>query len=146
MVRIIQGHHLRHNQYLIIRVYNEDTANANWDKQLLKTRKGEEVNTETTDKLNIDKPTDLRTGKLLVIRGDQVSFYMPTTGFEVVTAGFDGPNRIYVRDAVILERLEYCLLIDQSGDKRYVQGPAVVFPQPTEEFYEKKQQRWSFSS
>ena len=127
MIRIIQGHHIRHNQYLVVRVYDEEIAAANWDKQLLKTRDGK----------RIEKPTDLRTGKLFVIRGDQVSFYMPTTGIEVVAFEF-GERTSYVRDAVTLERLEYCLLIDQSGDKRYVQGPSVVFPEPTEEFFEKK--------
>lgn len=35
-----------------------------------------------------------------------------------------------------MERLEYCILLDQNGDKRYVKGPDVVFPKPTEEFLE----------
>src|SRR4051812_45949448 len=30
MVRIIQGHHLRSNQYLVVRVYDEEAAKANW--------------------------------------------------------------------------------------------------------------------
>ena len=33
-----------------------------------------------------------------------------------------------------LERLEYCILKDEDGNKRYVHGPAVVFPEPTETF------------
>jgi major vault protein len=39
---------------------------------------------------------------------------------------------VYVREAVTLERLEYCILLDEDGNKRFVQGPAVVFPEPTE--------------
>lgn len=39
-----------------------------------------------------------------------------------------------MRDAVTLERLEYCILKDEDGNKRYVHGPEVVFPEPTEAF------------
>jgi len=149
MVRVIQGHHLKHNQYLIARVYNEEAAREHWNKQLLKTRTADEGGSDDVPSEEQLKPSDdLRTGKLFVIRGDQVSFYMPTTGIEVVAFEEDGSDyhsrsgrkrvRRYVRDAVTLERLEYCLLIDQSGNKRYVQGPAVVFPEPTEEFFEKE--------
>jgi hypothetical protein len=42
-----------------------------------------------------------------------------------------------VREAVTLERLEYCILLDEDGNKRFIQGPAVVFPKPTESFVEK---------
>jgi major vault protein len=40
----------------------------------------------------------------------------------------------YVRDALTLERLEYAILVDQNGKKRYERGPQVVFPEPTEAF------------
>jgi major vault protein len=75
---------------------------------------------------------DLTTGKLLIIKGTDVSFYIPPTGIEVVP----DKNGKYVRDAVTLERLEYCILLDENGDKRYVRGPDVVFPKPTETFVE----------
>ena len=39
-----------------------------------------------------------------------------------------------MREAVTLERLEYCILKDEDGNKRYVHGPKVVFPEPTETF------------
>lgn len=68
-------------------------------------------------------------GQLILIRGNKVSFYIPPTGVEVVK---DGGN--YVRQAETLERLEYCLLVDQNGKKRYVRGADVVFPKPTESF------------
>jgi major vault protein len=69
-------------------------------------------------------------GQLMLIRGTEVSFYMPPTGIEVVP---DETNQ-FVRSAVTLERLEYCILLDEGGNKRYVRGPAVVFPEPTETF------------
>lgn len=40
----------------------------------------------------------------------------------------------YVRDAGYLERLEYCILKVGITSKRYVHGPEVVFPEPTETF------------
>lgn len=76
-------------------------------------------------------PEDLTVGRLLVIRGTEVSFYIPPTGIEVVP---DETGK-YVRDALTLERLQYCILIDESGNKRYVRGPDVVFPLPTETFF-----------
>ena len=44
-------------------------------------------------------------------------------------------NGNYVREAVTLERLEYSILVDENGNKRYERGPQVVFPKPTENFY-----------
>ena len=35
-------------------------------------------------------------------------------------------QRNYVREAVTLERLEYCILLDEDGNKRFIRGPAVV--------------------
>lgn len=42
-----------------------------------------------------------------------------------------------MRNAVTLERLEYCILLDEDGNKRFIEGPDVVFPEPTERFVEK---------
>src|SRR5678810_110198 len=36
MVKLVQGHHLRSNQYLLVRVYNEDEARQNWAKAVVK--------------------------------------------------------------------------------------------------------------
>jgi major vault protein len=53
----------------------------------------------------------------------------------VVPEGKDEQGRpLFVRDALTLEKLEYCILIDESGSKRYEKGPQVVFPKPTEAF------------
>src|SRR5687768_12422923 len=36
MVKLVQGHHLRSNQYLLVRVYNEDEAKRNWGQAVIK--------------------------------------------------------------------------------------------------------------
>ena len=126
MVRVIPGHHLRSNQYLLVRVYDEEEARKNWSKAVIKTKNTEE---ETP----IQESVELTMGKLLIIKGEHVSFYIPPTGIEVVR----DQNQNYVREAVTLERMEYCILLDENGNKRFVKGPAVVFPEPTEDFIEK---------
>ena len=120
MTKVIQGHRLRSNQYLIARVYDADAA-SNSVATIVDTD-GKEVETKT-EKYFV--------GQLLVIKGTDVSFYMPPTGIEVVAT-----NGQYIRDAITLERLEYAILKDEDGEKRYVHGPAVVFPKPTETFVE----------
>ena len=127
MVRVIQGHHLRSNQYLIVRVYDEEAARVNWTKAVMKPAAPEDA---AEAKPEGDIP-DLTLGKLLVIKGTEVSFYIPPTGVEVV---LDPHSSQYVRDAVTLERLEYCILLDEDGNKRFIKGPDVVFPRPTETF------------
>lgn len=145
MVRVIQGHHLRSNQYLIVRVYDEDAAKANWAQAVIKPQTnaadapgdGEGATESSEVKPDVDEAPDLTMGKLLVIKGTGVSFYIPPTGVEVV------PNQDghYINRAVTLERLEYCILLDEDGNKRYIKGPAVVFPKPTETFIEKNGSR-----
>jgi major vault protein len=137
MVRIIQGHRLRSNQYLIVRVYDEEAARENWEKAVIKPQLQKiEENPQITTKITEEMP-DLTMGKLLVIKGTEVSFYIPPTGIEVVT----DENNLYVRTAVTLEQLEYCILLDENGSKRYIRGPAVVFPKPTENFIEQHNSR-----
>jgi major vault protein len=141
---VIQGHQLRSDQYLIARIYNEEQARLNWDTAVVKRGvvKPEGTKPEGEEPAG-DPPKDgsivppmmvapdrLTMGQLIVIKGTQVSFYIPPTGVEVV----QDSNKQYVRDAVTLERLEYCILLDQDGNKRIVQGPAVVFPESTETF------------
>jgi GAF domain-containing protein len=57
-------------------------------------------------------------GQLLVIKGTDVSFYIPPTGVEVVP----DENQNLVRGAVTLARLEFCLLLDESGRKATIQA------------------------
>ena len=119
MCKVIKGHHIRSNQYLIVRVYDP--------KEAMKGIGGfEETEGEKA-------PDELTMGQLLIIKGTAQSFYIPPTGIEVVP----DPSGNYVRDAVTLERLEYCVLLDESGNKEYPKGPDVVFPKPTQIFIEK---------
>lgn len=115
MAQVIKGHTLRSNQYLVARVYDADSLNQT------KEERGEP---DHEDYIN---------GQILIIKGTEISFYIPPTGIEVKAIENDS-NRGYVRDAVTLERLEYCILKDEDGNKRYVHGPEVVFPSPTESF------------
>lgn len=118
MAKVIKGHSLRYNQYLLARVYEAEAANKS---------QGEMRDTE--GKL-IQNKTNYVNGQILVIKGTEVSFYIPPTGIEVIPVD----KNCYVRDAVTLERLEYCILKDEDGNKTYTHGPAVVFPKPTETF------------
>ena len=121
MTKVIKGHSLRSNQYLLARVYEAEAASQS---------QGEMLDAEGN---KIENNQTYVNGQILVIKGTEVSFYIPPTGIEVIAV--HNNDRIgYVRDAVTLERLEYCILKDEDGNKRYVHGPAVVFPEPTETF------------
>lgn len=109
MAQVVQGHTLRSNQYLIAKVYDADSLNKT------------------------SKDFNYFNGQILVIKGTEVSFYIPPTGIEVKAIEND-PDKGYVRDAITLERLEYCILKDEDGNRRYAHGPEVVFPSPTETF------------
>ena len=105
---------------------------------------------DNTPRFGID-PATLFTGQVFTIQGNAVSFYMPPTGIEVLPEREvfedDGERATpatkdpYIRDAVTLERLEFCILLGENGNKRYVQGPEVVFPSPTEQFVVKENKR-----
>lgn len=124
MAKVIRGHALRSNQYLLARVYEAKSANASEGEML--DADGNKIETKNKNYVN---------GQILVIKGTEVSFYIPPTGIEVIA--IENKNeKGYVREAVTLERLEYCILKDEDGNKRYVHGPEVVFPEPTETFVE----------
>ena len=122
MTRTIRGHRLRSNQYLLARVYDAAAAREGSKNATMIDAEGNEVKT---------KQEDYFVGQMLVIKGTEVSFYIPPTGIEVLPV--ENTNT-FVRDAVTLERLEYAILKDEDGEKRYIHGPAVVFPLPTETF------------
>jgi len=134
---VVPGHQLRSNQYLICKVYNEEAARANIENAVIKAAEPQGDDIKAVSGRPSWMPEIKATGQLIVIKGTNVSFYIPPTGIEVVPEyGRDGLIH-YVREAVTLERLEYCILLDESGEKRYVEGTDVVFPAPTEEFVEK---------
>ncbi len=159
----VEGHQLRSNEYLICRVYNADAAKANWGQAIIQPQTPAAPDKTPTDPADEDpadsvqkaegakqptdqgpdapsisglfgiNPEDLTMGQLLVVRGTDVSFYIPPTGVEVLV----DDDLKYVRQAVTLERLEYCILLDESGNKRFPRGPAVLFPKPTERFVQR---------
>lgn len=155
--KVIPGHQLALNEYLVVRVYDEKAAREAWTTAVVRPAAAsqgadsepEEKKPKGKPKATTDQPSsilaavpeDLSVGRQFVIRGVDVSFYMPPTGVEVV---LDDSGQ-FVRPALTLERLEYAILVDQSGSKRYVRGPEVVFPTPTERFFEDKQGNRGFA-
>ena len=117
VAKAVEGHQLKSNEYVVVRIYNVDEAEKNWPK-------------------SVEKPTVVVPGQLLVIKGTELSFFIPPTGMEVVPDPITKTQ--YVRKAITLERLEYCILLDENGNKRYEIGPQVVFPTATEKFVTKK--------
>lgn len=101
--KVINGHELREDQYLVVRMYDK----VEGDESPIGTEK--------------------------IIKGSEVSFYIPKTGLEVVP----DEKGNYVRSAVTLLDGEYCVLLAPTGQRKYVRGPAVVFPEPMEEFVQK---------
>lgn len=112
-------------------MYDKTLATANWDQGIAVAQEDGSDESETSVVDQDASQLALTVGKLFIIKGTNVSFYIPPTGVEVVPDE-DGE---YVRDALTLEMSEYCILLDQDGTKRYERGPQVVFPEPTEEFY-----------
>lgn len=139
---VIEGHRLRSNQYLVAIVYNAEEAEKNWETGTVVKVQSEDGENKTTEKKQkgLPKPDSFAVGTRIVVKGSDVSFFIPCTGVEVVK---DEHNK-YVREAVTLEQLEYCCLVDESGKKEYPRGPAVVFPKPTQVFETDSKQRRKF--
>ena len=133
MAKVVKGHALRSNQYLLARVYEAESASQS---------QGEMLDVQGNKIKSADKYVN---GQILVIKGTEVSFYIPPTGIEVIPVNSDD-SQGYVREAVTLERLEYCILKDEDGNKRYVHGPEVVFPKPTETFVTSPKGGYIFSA
>ena len=133
MAKVVKGHALRSNQYLLARVYEAESASQS---------QGEMLDAQGNKIESADKYVN---GQILVIKGTEVSFYIPPTGIEVIPVNGDD-SQGYVREAVTLERLEYCILKDEDGNKRYVHGPEVVFPKPTETFVTSPKGGYIFSA
>lgn len=156
----IEGHQLRYNQYLIVRVYEPEQARENWTSAVVAPQvptapvgaqgepaEGGEGQGEMPGPSQPPAPADVlgetsvprmfTMGQLIVIKGTDFSFYIPSTGVEVVPE----PRGTFVREAATLEQLEYCILLDESGQKRFMRGPDVVFPEPTETFVEENGNR-----
>ena len=131
MAKVIQGHMLHCNQYLLARVYDADVL-------------GKEDILDDDGKPTGEQKNKYENGQLIIIKGTDVSFYIPPTGIEVIPIHHKGND--YVRDAVTLEKLEYCILRNEEGEKKYIHGSAVVFPEPDEEFVENDNGGYKFKA
>jgi major vault protein len=131
MTKVIQGHALKTNQYLVARIYDADEANQ---------RKAEVLGGVGETDSDATTIPDFVNGQKLVIKGTDISFYMPPTGVEVIPEMVDDQPE-YVREAVTLQRLEYCILISEDGEKHFLRGEDVVFPRPNQEFVAKDGKR-----
>ncbi|MFA6535834.1 MAG: hypothetical protein WC250_00180 [Candidatus Paceibacterota bacterium] len=128
---VIPGHKLRSNQFLTLEVTNQKQSGENWGKAVVqKVGGGDPVKKKSSLELDPDKFT---MGQRIVICGTDASFFIPPTGMRVVP---DEKTGEFVREAVTLESLQYCVLLGEDGVKRFVPGPAVVFPTATETFVE----------
>lgn len=136
MAKVIPGHNLKSNEYLLARIYDEVAAKENWQNAaIIEKGSADESSKASPAGFTVDSDK-FTTGDLLIIKGTEVAFFIPPTGIEVLK----DKNGNYIREAVTLELLEYCILLDQNGQKRYERGPKVVFPEPTEIFLSKKGQ------
>lgn len=143
MAKAIQGHRLHLNQYLLARVYDAEALYKNekqeieFEEQIKLKQAGLKEQIESEEIIGSEQQIKSQKnkytiGQLLVIKGTEVPFYIPPTGIEVLAV--DQKKEQYIREAVTLERLEYCILKDEQGNKKYIHGAAVVFPEPDETF------------
>lgn len=138
---VIDSHQLKSNQFLLVEVTNEAQAKLNWKKAEIKPALAEDGSAVTVTKdpesiYNLD-PNKFTLGQRIIVRGVEISSFIPPTGMRVVPDA----NKSYVREAATLESQQYCVLRSENGKKRYCQGPAVVFPTATETFVEENGSR-----
>lgn len=149
MARVIRGHRLHTNQYLKVRVYNAAEANktlspVNVTKPENTPTLPDEVQEYLSEKSLMEEPKETSApaksyvdGEIIIIKGTECPFYIPQTGFEVIPLGNLLKNG-FIRSAVTLENLEYCVKKKENGEQIYIKGPAVVFPEPDENFVKNK--------
>lgn len=131
---VVSGHHLRSNQYLVVRIADDEAAKKNWANSVVQHAAAIGAEVTSAHVLGIDAKT-LVTGQTIIIKGTDVAFYIPPTGVEVLKEGI---TNSYIRDAETLERLEYAILLNENGNKEYRKGPDVVFPTPTQRFFSRR--------
>lgn len=131
MARVIKGHRLNTNQYLLIKVYDPEALKESDMYDFFchkeKVTSMDDDGNETGEQTVSCGP---QVGEIFLIKGTERQFFIPPTGVEVIPC--DNNKNNYVRDAITLERLEYCILMNERGNKKYIHGPAVVFPEPDE--------------
>jgi major vault protein len=138
-VEVRRGHRLGLDDYLLIEVRDVNRAKKEWSSATVEAAQpqGQEEgdDEETLDEIaGLDEPDNMTRGKRFVVPGNKVSYFEPPSGIEVVPVGDSQSPDGFVAKALTLEQLEYCILVSQDGKKRFVKGPSVVFPEPTESF------------
>ncbi|MBT4376254.1 hypothetical protein HOD29_02665 [archaeon] len=159
--KVIEGHRLNTNEYLRLRVIDAKKAKAHWGNAIIEIQadqsfsEKEESNQETKGwkaafgnllprgkkKKSEDLPQNVSdanespefiTGKEIIVKGTDISYFIPSTGIEVVKDDYGN----YVRKAVTLQQGQYCILQYEDGAQVTVKGPTVVFPLTTQTFIE----------
>lgn len=131
---VINGHRLSTNEFLLVKVNNGKVAEENWDKCIIEYLLKEDETLEQV-KEAIRSKISFLTGEYIIIKGTQIAYFIPCNGVEVIPVSNENFKPCYIRQAVTLKQLEYCVLLDQDGTKEYIYGPKVVFPKPTQTFY-----------
>ncbi len=144
MVQVIQGHRLRSNQYLVVRIYDVDAFQSAVAEKDLTIYDGLDlggVESGEGEEKTISK-SNLAVGQMFIVKGTKSPFYMPPNGVEVVQMTNTKDGQLdFIQNAVTLEQLYYCILQDEDGNKEFIHGPAVVFPKPTQWFVENKEDK-----
>lgn len=131
--QVVDGHNLRTDEFVAVRILDAKVAKENWSMAVVQRAEGEEKENKGGIQM------DFTTGAINHVEGRAVKYFVPCTGMSVIKVKVtdeDGNEvETYIQRAMSLELLEYCILIDQNGKKRFEKGPQVVYPQPTETFY-----------
>ncbi len=140
-VEVHKGHAIRHHEYVICRVYNPDEAERNRGVAGVVGSEGLASSEPPDPSEEADSPEEVTPdifpdkfsmGQEFVVPGTTASFFVPPTGVEVLADPADRSH--FIREAVTLEQIEYCMLVGQDGQVRYEVGPQVVFPTAKEVF------------
>ena len=137
---VIEGHALKEDEYLLVRAYDIPTIDENIEKAEKEAGKEAEAGStageaedKKKEKTRRRQDKKIQIGTELVVKGSDVSFFIPPDGFEVVPM----QSSSYVRKAIKLMDGEYCVLLTPNGEKKYVNGPNMVIPEPNETLMQK---------
>lgn len=93
--KVIQGHRLHSNQYLLARIYDADALMEY--ERMKKGEEGKNPEDRKNPEYRENEPIKYTTGQILVIKGTEMPFYIPPTGIEVIPVG--GKGKQYIRDS-----------------------------------------------
>jgi len=138
--RRVKGHSLLSNEFLTVRITDPVLARQYWQEIVTEKAEGEsDDNAAQEGEAGIGEARKFRMGELIIVQGDQYSFFIPCHGAEVVPwytmEDTEKKTPLYIRPACTLQNLQYCILQDENGTEDYVYGPQVVFPKSTERFW-----------